>query len=510
MTTPARPRPHLVVVGSATDDPALRSPEAERAVLAAVLLDPPSLATAAQRLAPADFHLERHQLLFQAMLDLDEQATPIDLRTLQARLEASGHFEQFGGVAYLAALDLDLPDLSRVDTYVEIVKDRSLRRQLVDTADRLRHAAATEPLAEIAAATGAELATLASAAQPTAAQATDLATFLDAPRPPREFLVEGLLRERDRLLLHGWRGLGKTWWLIWLACCLTTGRQFLRYRVPRPASCLYVDAEMDGTELADRFREVMSSLQAEPQENLRLLAFQDLPDGVLLPNLDTDEGQAAIYREIEAMDRCDVVILDNRTTLFRSDRDSNTPESWQRGQLLLQELTRRYGVACVLAHHDGKNRQQRGTSEIETVMAQCVHLTELRDGHPDAGARFKVALTKNRAGIRGEAASPFTAHLIRDQHGRLAWSIGQGTVADEEILELLGTGMSKAAVASELGINRSTVYRALERRRRVTTEASASQVLHVAPPRGGVLQHSVHRRDSACNSLQHLGHSGVW
>lgn len=165
---------------------------------------------------------------------------------------------------------------------------------------------------------------------------------------------------------------------------------------------------MDGTELADRFREVMRSLQTESQASLRLLAVQNLPDGQALPNLDTDEGQAAIFREIEAIGRCDVVILDNRTTLFRSDRDSNTPESWQRGQLFLQELTRRYGVATVLAHHDGKNRQQRGTSELETVMAQCVHLTELRDGRPDAGAHFKVTLTKNRAGIRGDAASPFT------------------------------------------------------------------------------------------------------
>lgn len=465
MTKPPRPRPHLVAAGSSPPDTTLASLEAERAVLGAVLIDPPSLATAARRLAPADFHLERHQLLFQTMLDLYEQATPIDLRTLQAWLEARGQFEQIGGLAFLAALDLDLPDLSRIGTYVEIVKDRALRRQLVDTADRLRRAAATEPLSDIASATQAELDRLAAAAQPTAAQATDLATFLDTPRLRREFLVEGLLRERDRLLLHGWRGLGKTWWLIWLACCLVTGRQFLRYKVPRPASCLYVDAEMDGTELADRFREVMRSLQTEPQASLRLLAFQDLPDGRPLPNLDTDEGQAAIFREIEVMDRCDVVILDNRTTLFRSDRDSNTPESWQRGQLFLQELTRRYGVACVLAHHDGKNRQQRGTSEIETVMAQCVHLTELRDGHPDAGARFKVTLTKNRAGIRGEAASPFTAHLVRDEHGRLAWSLGRGTVSDDEILELLDTGMSKAAVANELGINRSTVYRALERRR---------------------------------------------
>ena len=462
----SRKHPHLVPVPPPPGDAALASPESERAVLATVLLDPASLAAASARLTPADFHLHRHRLIFQAMLDLQAQATAIDLRTLQAHLELAGELDLAGGLPYLAGLDLDLPELSRLPTYVEIVKERSLRRQLVDAADRLRRAAnSRQPLPEIATATQTDLAVLAAAAQPFAVRATDLATFLDAPRPPRGFLVEGLLRERDRLLVHGWRGLGKSWWLTSLAGSLVTARPFLRYHVPRPASCLYVDGEMDATELADRFRRVLRSLDAEPQAALRLLALQDLPDHLPLPNLDTDEGQALIFREIEAMNGCDVLILDNRTTLFRSDRDSNTPESWQRGQLFLQELTRRYGVATVLAHHDGKNRQQRGTSEIETVMAQCVHLTEIPNGGPDAGARFRVTLTKNRAGIRGKAAAPFTAHLIQDEKGRLAWSIGHGTASDEEIRELVDAGMSQAAAAAKIGVHPSTVSRRIRRSR---------------------------------------------
>ena len=107
------------------------SEEAERAVLAAVLLDPPLLAAMAGRLVPEDFYGERHQLLYKAMLDLQAQATEIDLRTLQARLEQQDQLERVGGIAYLSGLDLDLPDLGRAETYVEIVKERSLRRRLI-------------------------------------------------------------------------------------------------------------------------------------------------------------------------------------------------------------------------------------------------------------------------------------------------------------------------------------------------------------------------------------------
>ena len=55
----------------------------------------------------------------------------IDLRTVQARLEQRAQMEGVGGVAYLAGLDVDLPDLGRVSSYVEIVKERSLRRRLI-------------------------------------------------------------------------------------------------------------------------------------------------------------------------------------------------------------------------------------------------------------------------------------------------------------------------------------------------------------------------------------------
>ncbi len=107
------------------------SEEAERAVLAAVLLDPQQLALVAGRLRADDFYPERHQNIYRAMLDLQAAGADIDLRTVQARLEQRAQMEGVGGVAYLAGLDVDLPDLGRVASYVEIVKERSLRRRLI-------------------------------------------------------------------------------------------------------------------------------------------------------------------------------------------------------------------------------------------------------------------------------------------------------------------------------------------------------------------------------------------
>ncbi len=113
------------------------SEESERAVLAAILLDAEShLATASTRLEPEDFHLGRHRLLYRTMLDLQEDESPIDQRTLQARLEQRGESEQVGGVAYLASLEVDLPDLGRVEAYIEIIKENATRRQLIEVSTR--------------------------------------------------------------------------------------------------------------------------------------------------------------------------------------------------------------------------------------------------------------------------------------------------------------------------------------------------------------------------------------
>jgi len=109
------------------------SEESERAVLAAILLSPRVLPVVSGRLLAEDFYLQRHQLLYQAMIDIQERGEEIDLRTLQAHLELKGSFERIGGFAYLAGLDLDLPDLGRTETYVEIVKERSVRRRLVQS-----------------------------------------------------------------------------------------------------------------------------------------------------------------------------------------------------------------------------------------------------------------------------------------------------------------------------------------------------------------------------------------
>jgi replicative DNA helicase len=108
------------------------SEESERAVLGAVLLRPELIDKVAGRLRVSDFHLEPHRLLFAAMSRLHRAGVPVDVRTLQADLEQRQTLEAAGGVSYMATLDLDLPDIGRLDAYLDIVAERSTRRALIE------------------------------------------------------------------------------------------------------------------------------------------------------------------------------------------------------------------------------------------------------------------------------------------------------------------------------------------------------------------------------------------
>jgi replicative DNA helicase len=112
------------------------SEEAERAVLGALLLDPLRLAQVRTRLETRDWYVAGHRVIYQACLDVADAGSTPDLRTVQAHLEQAGTLATAGGLAYLVNLDLDLPDLGRLDEYAEIVRERSVRRDLIADAQK--------------------------------------------------------------------------------------------------------------------------------------------------------------------------------------------------------------------------------------------------------------------------------------------------------------------------------------------------------------------------------------
>lgn len=116
-------------------------PEAERAVLGAVLLDPRAVDAATEILTPEDFYRPAHQAIFAAMIELFARSEPIDPITVRRELERQSTLEKAGGAAYLASLLDGLPRTTNVGQYARIVQDRSLLRQVLSISEELRASA---------------------------------------------------------------------------------------------------------------------------------------------------------------------------------------------------------------------------------------------------------------------------------------------------------------------------------------------------------------------------------
>lgn len=113
------------------------NPDAERFVLGQVQLDGELFPDVAGTLEPQDFSLEKHRRIFARMRDLYDRGEKIDRVTLSNELQKQGQIESVDGFAYLVALDEGLPALRNLDSYIRIVKDKSILRQAIFTCQRI-------------------------------------------------------------------------------------------------------------------------------------------------------------------------------------------------------------------------------------------------------------------------------------------------------------------------------------------------------------------------------------
>jgi replicative DNA helicase len=105
--------------------------DSERFVLGSILLDDAIWPDAAGALKVEDFSLETHRRLFGRMAELQERGEKIDRVTLYNELCRHNEGEACGGLTYLVSLDNGLPHLPNVDSYIRIVKEKSLLRQII-------------------------------------------------------------------------------------------------------------------------------------------------------------------------------------------------------------------------------------------------------------------------------------------------------------------------------------------------------------------------------------------
>jgi replicative DNA helicase len=111
------------------------SVHAEMTILGAMLVEPVAIIDATMYLKVDDFALDSHRKIYSAMMVLSQAGHAVDIVTVSEELRKRKELDSVGSVAYLASLTEGLPRKLSVESYVAIVRDKSLMRQLMTVCD---------------------------------------------------------------------------------------------------------------------------------------------------------------------------------------------------------------------------------------------------------------------------------------------------------------------------------------------------------------------------------------
>ncbi len=104
--------------------------EAESSLLGALLIDKEAIIKVGDILRPSDFYSNKHGLIYEAILDLLEQHEPMDILSVSNRLAEKKQLETIGGKSYIAELTGIVPNALHVKNYANIIRKKSILRQL--------------------------------------------------------------------------------------------------------------------------------------------------------------------------------------------------------------------------------------------------------------------------------------------------------------------------------------------------------------------------------------------
>src|ERR1700723_139101 len=111
--------------------------EAEQSVLGGLMLDAAAWDQIADRVVAEDFYRNDHRLIFAGAAGLIERNQPCDAVTLSGILESQGLLDQVGGLSYLGKLARDTPTAANIKAYADIVRERSVLRQLISAGNSI-------------------------------------------------------------------------------------------------------------------------------------------------------------------------------------------------------------------------------------------------------------------------------------------------------------------------------------------------------------------------------------
>lgn len=197
-------------------------------------------------------------------------------------------------------------------------------------------------------------------------------------RPPKQFIIEGLLGKGDIAMLYGAPGSGKTFVVIDLIMAMVTGHAFMdRYTVPQPLNVVYATNEglggLNQRVTASENKHMARMDGVLDATNERLTTYEDMPQ---LYDVNGVFSMETFTRELLATgSRVDVLVLDtlSNAILGAEENSSNHMSQVMAG---FRRACATLGCTGVLVHHTNKGGGYRGSSVLHGSMDLALEVTK--------------------------------------------------------------------------------------------------------------------------------------
>lgn len=125
--------------------------DVEKSLLGCMLMDKDAIITVSSWLLPGHFYDSKHIAIYSAIMDLFNNALPVDLVTVVDKLKKQKKLTVAGGAGYVAELMTTIATSSHAEEYAEIIKESAIRRGLISAAGHIQEIAFDEdkPIDEV-------------------------------------------------------------------------------------------------------------------------------------------------------------------------------------------------------------------------------------------------------------------------------------------------------------------------------------------------------------------------
>ena len=271
----------------------------------------------------------------------------------------------------------------------------------------------------------------------------------------RKYLVNGLIKEESITLINGFRGEGKSWFVMGIANEVTWGGKIGPWKVEHPVNALIIDGEMPIDLIQDRIKRlnIGRGYKHKPAQLYFYPESYAYRIGLHRASLLDPAWRKAIL-EIVICLNIGLLIFDNLSSLAPGIDENSKMEFDPINRWLLQ--LRFHKVAIIMTHHTGKTGMQRGTSAHEDHVDVSLMLKRPRDYSEGDGCKFICRVDKDRTFVT--EGKQVCLQLVENESGRPEFAVVE--TKDGKGIKLLQENPKLTEKeALKMGISRRTYYR---------------------------------------------------